>query len=395
MLRVSLLLLILAQSAVGLQSKDLQVRISGFETEGARMMRLLDACERQIRSHLPRDQQRERMWITIRQDDGFAVGVEPSLVVRLPAGQDAWRVVPALMRASLYRYAPRDVEPYPLPEEVADWLVAALTRELLTEGRNVAPIRFLPVVRLSERRPSIADIANNPVSPRDTVLFRAYCQRAHALLLVAEQSHPRFLSEIIATTGLVGQPVALTARALKLELPSLQLWFQSQFEGALYDLFRPYSYSETEHRRALALSVSLPDEEGKPDWVALPAALEHQAYVPPTREELERRRRELLTLLARSPWLLRERLNEDINVLQDLEENRLRSFQRKARRAEQAFRDAHARGVAAQALLRESAQARSFRALAAMLVARESRAAITEFESEVSAFLDRVSASHY
>jgi len=165
----------------------------------------------------------------------------------------------------------------------------------------------------------------------------------------------------------------------------------------LYDIFRPRDYAWVAEMRkaALALPAVGSQQDSAVDLkdLSLLQAMQTMKRLKISNADIHSQRSELVALLSRSPWLLREPINQDLAAMQTLLDGRSRRFQRHAQAAEDAFAAAYERALAVRDWLKTCEGWDSHLRLANFYHSYPPEALESEFEQAVSGFLDEVEAA--
>ena len=392
--RAILFLTLATITAHALESRVFKCRVAGFGDNDARILGLFNRCESQIKRYLPRSAKHAPEFVSILAEGKTFRG--KGSVVFIPPDRSRWQVVPLLMRAALHRYVPREIEPVPTAEQLPDWLVAALTREVLLD-RDIAPNRQLAIVRALKTRPVVDVLIEQRAPVADPILYQSYAQIAQVFWLAALDHDRQVLEKLLANVGMLDGPVAIAARSLDMPRDSIQSWLNLKLDDVLYDIFRPRDYAWVAEMRkaALALPAVGSQQDSAVDLkdLSLLQAMQTMKRLKISNADIHSQRSELVALLSRSPWLLREPINQDLAAMQTLLDGRSRRFQRHAQAAEDAFAAAYERALAVRDWLKTCEGWDSHLRLANFYHSYPPEALESEFEQAVSGFLDEVEAA--
>jgi hypothetical protein len=358
-LRIAILiLLVFSTSAV--ETTSLRIAVRGFEDNHVanRLLGVARRCELRIDSLLgPLD---EPLWLRIYPvaelpltGQGLQLGIEES--------QHDWQSAPAIARALLHRRMDREFEPYPTPEQVPEWLVAAVAHQVVTERGDYSPLRRFSACRAvlaSGRVPDLKIMLDSPVSPSSALFYQLYGEFCSALALSIRRADRDAVGRVLKASAADLPPMEILDREMQfIAHGDLQAWWRERLPATVFSIFNPITHEQAlaELQEAQTIAVTLSDSEDGLSTALVPMDLLLERYRRPRihAPSLEAAHIKLFNLLQNAPVALREPINAYLGALNSLREDNRFTFSLRLRAAKKSLAKHRASGPALQRMLRD------------------------------------------
>lgn len=353
------ILLCLTLSAGAVESNDERISVRGFADNNTanRMLGLARRCEFRIVSLLGRIA--EPVWLHI-----YPVAELPldnkDLLLGLAQTQHDWQAAPAIARALLHRRIDRQLAPLPRPEQVPEWLVAAVAHQVVTERGETSPSRRFPACRsvlANNKIPDLKILIDSPVAPASALFYQLYGEFCSALVLSIRRADREAVARILQSSVTDLAPSEIMDRELGLIAQgNLQGWWEGRLPATVFSIFNPITHkqaiAELQAAQTITVIVSAGEDGPKTTQVAMDS-LTHRFRGPSfDPNSLDAAHIKLFNLLQNAPVTLRAPINAYLGALNALRDESHFTFSRRIRAAKRSLEANRGRGPEMQQELR-------------------------------------------
>jgi hypothetical protein len=390
------ILICLTLRVVAVESSDQRIGLYAFTDNNTanRLLAVARRCELRIDSLLGTIV--DPVWLRIYPAAKLPLG-DKDLLLGVGDTQHQWQSAPAIARALLHRRMDREIEPLPQPEQVPEWLVAAVAHQVVTERGEFSPLRRFPACRsilAHGEMPDLKTLVDAPVSPESSLFYQLYGEFCSALVLSIRRADREAAGRILQASAAELPPSEIINREMQFIVGgNLQAWWRERFPATVYSIFNPITHEQAigELQKAQVITVILSDtDEGRNVALApMDKLLERHRRPQLDPASLDAAHIKLFNLLQHAPVSLREPINAYLGALNALRDDSRFTFSRRIRAAARSLAASRDRGPLIQNALRELDHRKTYHGLLAYH-RFFGRTAPTAYSRELRDYLDRL-----